>query len=172
MTNKATYEAGHTGDAAGTDANGRSNAAAEKLREASAKLRETAGTARTKASDAYATARERAGTTIEQSPLAAVVGGLALGALVGALLPRTRTEGEYLGSVGNRITDAARKARETATESGRGKLEELGINRDAARDKVSELIDRAVAAVSSAAGSGAAGSSSSSSAGSPPPAGL
>jgi ElaB/YqjD/DUF883 family membrane-anchored ribosome-binding protein len=111
--------------------------ASERVREASEKVREASGKVR----ETAAVARERTGNAIEDNPLVAVAGGIALGALVAALLPRSRTEGAYLGSIGNRISEA-----------GRERLGEMGISRDAARAKVSRLIDSAVEAVSSVRG--------------------
>ena len=110
----------------------------EKLREASEKVREASAKVR----DTSAVARERTGSAIEDNPLVAVAGGIALGALVAALLPRSRTEGAYLGSIGSRLGEASRD-----------RLGEMGISREAAREKVGRLIDSAVEAVSSIRGS-------------------
>lgn len=131
-----------------------SERAGEKLRQTSTRVKEAADATRTAATDAYAVARERASAayesakshasdtgrrargTIEENPMAALVGGLAVGALVGALLPRSKGEEKILGDLGSRLGDA-----------GRDQLDKLGITADAARDKVSRLIDGAVSAV-------------------------
>ena len=157
MTNSVKERAERTG-----------TASPEKPQGTAARLRETADAARTKASEALTSTRERAGSAyavakdqvsktgerasavIDESPMAAIVGGLALGALVGALLPRSRAEEEYLGGVGERINETGRKAAEAARDAGREKLDELGLNRDAAREQISKLLDSAVKAVSSA----------------------
>ena len=55
-------------------------------------------------------ARETARRTaegIEANPLSVLVGGVALGVLAGALIPRTEQEGKLLGPVGKRLTDTA-----------------------------------------------------------------
>jgi hypothetical protein len=122
--------------------------------------------ARERTAAAYATARERAGSAydtagrktiqgIESNPVAAVVGGLAIGAIVAALLPRTSREDEMLGSVGRKINDTAREAANAAKEAGRGQLDELGLSRDGLRSKLDEFTDRAVGAVKSSAGAAA-----------------
>lgn len=97
--------------------------------------------ARERAIDAYDGARERALERVDGSPLLALGGGLALGALIGALLPKTRTEDRLLGPVGGRITDTARTAAGAAKDAGREKLAELNITRDAGKGAVQSLVD-------------------------------
>ena len=97
--------------------------------------------ARERAVDAYDSARERALDGVDGSPLLALGGGLAFGALLAALLPKTRTEERLLGSVGGRITEGARNAAQAAKEAGREKLSELNITRDAGRGAVQSLVD-------------------------------
>lgn len=103
---------------------------------------------RERAIDAYDSARERAVTAGEsakdnlgKSPLLALGGGLAIGALLAALLPRTKAEGKLLSGVGGRITGSARDAFDAAKEAGREKLTELNITRDAGNDAMQSLID-------------------------------
>jgi hypothetical protein len=62
--------------------------------------------ARERAIEAYDNARAQALDGVDGSPLLALGGGLALGALIAALLPRTRTEERILGEFGGRITAA------------------------------------------------------------------
>ena len=109
--------------------------AAEALATAKGRASELAGTARDTASQA----RQKTADGIDASPVAALIGGLALGALAAALLPRTRKEDELFGDIGGRINDTARDAAQAAKEAGRGKLDELGLNKDAAIDKAKEL---------------------------------
>jgi hypothetical protein len=100
--------------------------------------------ARERAIEAYDTVLDRASAASERAgemPLLALVGGLALGAVLAALLPRTRTEEKLLGSVGGRINDKARAAADAAREAGREKLAELNITRDAGTTAVQTLID-------------------------------
>ena len=80
---------------------------------ASEYARETAAAAREKALEAYDSARDgavaakrKAGDGIDEAPLIALAGGLAVGALIAALLPKTAKETALLGSVGVKITDA------------------------------------------------------------------
>ena len=96
---------------------------------------------RERAIEAYDSARERAREGVDGAPLLALGGGLALGALLAALLPKTRAEERLLGEVGGRITNSARTAAEAAKEAGREKLAELNITRDAGRGAVQSLVD-------------------------------
>lgn len=98
-------------------------------------------TTRERAIDAYDRARERASDQIETSPLLALGGGLAIGALLAAILPNSRAERRLLGSVGGRITDTARTAADAAKEAGREKLAELNITADAGKSAVQSLVD-------------------------------
>lgn len=120
--------------------------------------------ARERTAAAYAAARERAGSAgrrtsegIDSNPVAAVVGGLAIGAIVAALLPRTRREEEYLGPVGRRINEGAREAARAAREAGRGQLDELGLTKDGLRGKLDEFTGKAVGALKESAGAAARG---------------
>ena len=108
---------------------------------ARARAVEAYGNARERAIEAYGSSRDRARDSLDGSPLLAVGGGLALGAVIAALLPKTRTEEKLLGGVGGRITDAARTATEAAKSAGREKLAELNITRDAGKGAVQNLID-------------------------------
>ena len=124
---------------------------------------------RGKARDAYSTARERTGAAfggaseragrvaertsegIDANPVVALVGGLALGAVLGALLPKTRKEEELLGDYGRKINETAREAARAAKEAGTGKLDELGYNRDNIKQKVDSLRSDAAEIASAAA---------------------
>ncbi len=120
--------------------------AKDKVSAASAAASETMATAKDKASELLGTARssatqarQKTADGIDASPVAALIGGLALGALAAAVLPRTRREDELFGELGGRINDTARDAAQAAKDAGREKLDELGINKDAAIDKAKEL---------------------------------
>jgi ElaB/YqjD/DUF883 family membrane-anchored ribosome-binding protein len=118
--------------------------------------------ARERTSAAYEAAREaarsagrRTGDGIEANPMIAVAGGLALGAIVAALLPKTEREEELLGPVGRKITGTAREAAAAARDAGKQQLDELGLSRDGALRRLDEFTDKAVGAVRSSAGAAA-----------------
>ena len=139
----------------GNDSHGRSAAARQAFEAARERTAAAYATAREAAGNAYETAGRKASQGIDSNPVAAVVGGLAIGAIVAALLPRTNREEELLGPVGRKINDSAREAARAAKEAGRGQLDELGLSRDGLQTKLNEFTDRAAGAVKSSAGAAA-----------------
>ena len=97
----------------------------------------------------------RTADTIEGNPLSVLVGGLAVGVLAGALLPRTERETELLGPVGRRVKEGAGLAARAARDAGVAELANHGLSRDAVRDQAKKLFDQVVGAAKSA-GSAAA----------------
>lgn len=99
------------------------------------------------------TARDAARRTaegIEANPISVLVGGVALGVLAGALIPRTEQESKLLAPVGKRLTDTATGAAQAARDAGKAELDSLGLNKDAARVQVGKVIDGVIKALSSA----------------------
>jgi ElaB/YqjD/DUF883 family membrane-anchored ribosome-binding protein len=124
------------------------------------KVREKASTAysaaRERTSNVYDTARDtasratqRTSERIDTNPVAALIGGIALGGLVAWLLPKTQRETEALGSVGSKITDSAKQAAQTAFDAGKQQVNEIKEN---AATKVGQAVMDAVS--SAATGSG------------------
>lgn len=103
--------------------------------------------ARATASDATA----RAGEAIEANPLAVLAGGLALGAIAGALIPRSEKERELLRPVGARIGATAAAAIAAAKDAGRTELENRGLTAGSARDQVKTLFQNIGQAATGAA---------------------
>lgn len=86
--------------------------------------------ARERTASAYSSARQGAASAgrrtadgIDGNPMAAVIGGLALGAIVAALVPVSRREKKLLGDVGRRINDTARDAAAAARDAGKERLD-------------------------------------------------
>lgn len=150
----ASASANNTGADDGEDG-GRTAAARQAFESARERTAAAYATARERAGSAYETAGRRTSEGIDSNPVAAVIGGLAIGAIVAALLPRTDREEELLGGVGRKINDSAREAARAARESGKAQLDELGLSRDGLRGKLDEFTDRAVGAVKSSAGAAA-----------------
>jgi hypothetical protein len=107
-------------------------------------------TPRQRAIEAYGSARDRigdagrrAGETLEEAPLVVLAAGLAAGAAIAALLPRTRTEDRLLRPVADRARETARTAYAAAKDAGRGRLDELGLTRDKGSETVRSIIDGA-----------------------------
>ncbi|MDR6789610.1 hypothetical protein J2Y58_002983 [Sphingomonas sp. BE138] len=103
-------------------------------------------TAKHRASDAaHATAE-----TLESNPLGVLVGGLALGAVVAAILPRSQREKDLLAGVGRKINAAAVAALAAAKEAGRAELDELGLTPNAAKGQAKSLFQGVLKAAGTA----------------------
>lgn len=95
------------------------------------------------------------GSTVDGSPLAVLAAGVVVGAVAGALLPRTQRETEVLGPIGSKIGQAAAEAARAARDAGKEQLGVLSEN----KSPMELLADKAVGALQaagSAAGSAAA----------------
>lgn len=130
--------------------------------DANGRLRDGIDTARDAASHAYESARTRANDavhvtteTLEANPLGVIVGGLALGALVAAVLPRGQREKDLLSPVGRKVHAATLAAFTAAKDAGRSELDQLGLTPNAAKGQARSLFDGIVKAATSA-GSAAA----------------
>lgn len=122
---------------------------------------ETSGvgaSARQRAIDTYESARDgvagagrRATEGIDDAPLIALAGGLAAGALIAALLPRTDAETRALRPVGQRIRGTARDAAQAAKEAGASRLTELGLTREKGAETLRAILEGAGEAAKSSA---------------------
>lgn len=107
-----------------------------------------AGTSRSRAIDAYESARgsvtdagRRAAGALTEAPLLAVAGGLAAGALIASLLPRTEAEDRLVRPTARRVRKSAEAAVAAARETGTQRLDELGINREKGEETIRSLLD-------------------------------
>ena len=98
-------------------------------------------TPRQRAIEAYDDARERVSDTLGEAPLIALAGGIAAGALIAALLPRTRTETQLVRPTARRVKDTARAAFEAAKETGAERLDELGLSREKGEATIRSLLE-------------------------------
>jgi ElaB/YqjD/DUF883 family membrane-anchored ribosome-binding protein len=132
------------------------------------KATETTAAARKKASEAYDKSKDAAsrsvqstrhlankaaiksGDTIDQNPLAMVIGGIALGAIIGALIPKSEREEKILGGTGKKLNAKAREMANAAKAAGKDKIDNLGINKDSAREQFRDLVSKATEAVKAA----------------------
>ena len=95
-------------------------------------------------------AAEKSNDTIDKNPLAIVLGGLALGAIVGALLPKTEQEKKLLGKTGKKLNEKVKSVAGAAKSAGKDKIDSLGINTDSAREQFRDLVGKATEAVKAA----------------------
>lgn len=114
-------------------------AAARRVGDAYAAARERTGAVYGSARETASRAGRRTAQGVDSYPEAAILGGLAFGAVLAALLPRTDRESRALGDFGRRINDTARQAARAAKDAGRSTLEEAGLSRDAARQKLTDI---------------------------------
>ncbi len=137
------------------------NTAKAKASETSTVARQKANEALSKTKDAAArsvassrklaeSAAARSGDTIDKNPLAMVVGGIALGAIIGALLPKSAREERVLGTAGRKLNSKAREAATAAKQAGKEKIDAFGFNRDTARNQFRDLVSKAAEAVKAA----------------------
>ncbi len=96
-------------------------------------------------------AADKSGETIAKSPLAVVAGGVALGALIGSLLPRSKAETKYVGGAGKKINETAKKAYDAAKDAGQEQIDNLGLSKDSVQDQIKDLLGKAGEAAKSAA---------------------
>lgn len=93
---------------------------------------------------------DKAASGIEANPLSALVGGIALGAVAAAFVPRTEQEARLLAPVGQRLSDTAHGAIDAAKDTAKTELGVLGLTRDSARSQVSRILEGVLQAVSTA----------------------
>lgn len=125
--------------------------------EKAGRIRDGIDTARDAASNAFGSSREtavdlahRTAQGVETNPLGILVGGIAIGALIGALIPRTDREKDLLAPLGKRIGDTAKAATQAAKDAGQNELASLGLTKDAARGQVKSLFEGVVQAITTA----------------------
>ena len=104
---------------------------------------EDSHTPRTRAIAAYDSARRKAGGGIEEAPLLALAGGIAVGAALAALIPASRKERELLSPVAGRIKDRASDAVAAAKDAGQARLDELGLTRDKGAETLRSILEGA-----------------------------
>ena len=113
--------------------------------------RERAISAYDSARDSAAAAGKKAGDQLGEAPLAVIVGGIAAGAILAALLPTSRRERQLLAPVTDNIRDKASAAVEAAKTAGQARLDELGLTRDAGGEAVRSIVDGVAQALKSSA---------------------
>ena len=96
---------------------------------------------RRRAIEAYEGARGRASDTLGEAPLIALAGGIAAGALIAALLPRTETETRAVRPTARRIRDTAKAAVRAARDTGSQRLSERGIDRERGEQTIRNLFE-------------------------------
>lgn len=84
-----------------------------------------------------------AASGIEANPVAALLGGLALGAAAGALIARGEKEKALLAPLGEKLNGAARAALEAGRAAGRDAISDAGLDVDGLREQAAKLFGQA-----------------------------
>ena len=111
-------------------------------------------TRRTKAVAAYdrdAVTKRGATSQFPEAPLAMLAGGIAVGAVLAALLPTSRRERALLNPLTDSIKDRAAAAVNAAKDAGQARLDELGLTRDAGGETIRKIVDGATDALKTSA---------------------
>lgn len=98
-------------------------------------------TPRQRAIRAYEDARGRTADTLSQAPLLALAGGLAAGALIAALLPRTDAEARLVRPTAKRVKDSARAAVDAARSTSRQRFQDLGFTREQGEKQLNNFLE-------------------------------
>ncbi|MBB5709091.1 hypothetical protein [Sphingomonas xinjiangensis] len=85
------------------------------------------------------------------NPIALLAGGVALGVLVGVLLPRVAKERELLDPLGRTLAQRATAAAQAAKEAGRQEIDALIPDKDATKERVSAFFGTVTEAAKGAA---------------------
>jgi hypothetical protein len=95
----------------------------------------------TRAKDAANDVSTRILEGVDANPVAVLAGGIALGLFAGALLPKTRLEGQYLAPLGAKLNEGARTAASAAAEAGRTELAAAGLSRVGANEQLGKILE-------------------------------
>ena len=83
---------------------------------------------------------------LESNPVAVLAGGIAVGLIAGALIPRGDREKEALRPVGKRIADGAKAAFTAAKETGKEQFSGAVMGKDAAKEGARKVLESALGA--------------------------
>ena len=86
---------------------------------------QNSGSFTNRASLAFYQFGDSASGQIGDNPLIALAGGIALGALIAAVLPQTDRETDFLNPIGAKVTNAGRAQFDKVREAGKAKVDEV-----------------------------------------------
>jgi ElaB/YqjD/DUF883 family membrane-anchored ribosome-binding protein len=121
----------------------KAEAVTKNVRDSSAKAVDTA-------KSRVRTTASKTGQSLDNNPITALIGGLAIGAIAAALLPKTKRESEAFGKASNKVRSTASAAAKAARDAGKEQLDALGLNSSAARDQLRGVIEKIGQAASTA----------------------
>ena len=106
-----------------------------------------------RATDKLQGARGSATDAIATNPLAVLAGGLAVGVVAGALIPRSERERSALDPIGRRLSEGAAAALAATKETGKERLTASLFSKDVAQESAQKIIHSAVTAAKEAGSS-------------------
>jgi hypothetical protein len=121
-----------------------------KVKRAVEKTRAAANKALDKTMDGARDATARVAKSIDTDPLPVIVGGLAIGVLAGALIPRSDRETAMLAPIGKRIKDTTGGAIKAAKNVGVEEFGALGLSKSALNDQAGKLVGNILKALATA----------------------
>jgi hypothetical protein len=136
--------------AAFADESGRSGGLGRATSDARRRAADASRQAAERARRAASRARSRFDMMLHDNPMALGIAALAAGALVGAALPRTEVENEYMGETRDHLIDNARTMATEGVES----------VKQTAKETLSDTVEKAASAVTSGASESSTGASS------------
>lgn len=96
--------------------------------------------ARQRAIETFQGSREKVGGALAEAPLLVLAGGLAAGAVLASLLPRTQSESNLVRPYARRARNSAQAAYKAAKDTGGERLGELGISREKGEETIRSLL--------------------------------
>jgi ElaB/YqjD/DUF883 family membrane-anchored ribosome-binding protein len=87
-------------------------------------------------------ASDKALTAVREHPVATVVGVVAVGAIIGAMLPRGKTEQKYVAKFGHRAKQAAKTAASAAIVGGKDQVGNFIANNEQLRQSAWGFVGR------------------------------
>lgn len=87
--------------------------------------------------------------SLEANPIGILVGGLAVGLIAGAVIPRSEREKKALQPVGKKLAEGAVAALAAAKETGKEQLSAGVLSRDAAKESARKVFSSALDAAKS-----------------------
>ena len=121
-------------------------AAGKRVQDVTDTITKTAHTARQAVAERASQAGRSATETLDSSPLAALAGAIAIGAVAAAFIPTSRREIEALGPWAEKLREAAAEAFQAAREAGTGELTAAGLTVAAASDGLGGIVGKIVKA--------------------------
>lgn len=90
------------------------------------------------------------GESLTENPYVLVGGGIALGVLIGMLVPRSQKERELLQGTGKQLADTVTGTVQAVKDAGKAEIEALLPSKEAAQDRVGALFGNLIDAAKGA----------------------